>query len=305
MRRIVDHTGLGWLLLLLTACGSESAPAEPEAPPPQTANNACLPRVNPNPGPVTDPGGPYYHQVVVGNSVDGGAVSNARQILEHASVPDGVLMRGGNIYIYYVNGAEGNLWVAEWNWVSARPLATVGIDGISGPLGVVDPDAWVMADGRVRLAYLSGFGPPQANVRRAICIAESSDGWRFENPRVALELRSDELMTDPSIVQLRDGSWRMAISLGQQTVLARSTDGISFTRYSSVGFGGVPELALARDGRLRLLVCRGGIESYISGDGGQTWTAEGVVVPPGSGGRRIVCDPSVVHGTDVFIYKTG
>lgn len=83
-----------------------------------------------------------------------------------------------------------------------------------------------------------------------------------EAPSVVSCVRAREQLTDPSVVRLPDGSWRMAISLGQQTVMARSTDG------------------------------------------GSTWLQEGVVVPPGPAGQRIVCDPSLVAGAGRFLYKT-
>jgi hypothetical protein len=93
----------------------------------------------------------------------------------------------------------------------------------------------------------------------------------------------------------------MALSAGQQTVLARSGDGLTFVQSSRVTFGGVPELALRADGRVRLYVCARGIVSYVSADEGATWEAEATVVP----GPGLLCDPSLVAGTDVFIYKTG
>jgi len=110
--------------------------------------------------------------------------------------------------------------------------------------------------------------------------------------------------TDPEIAPLPDGSWLMALSMGQQTVLARSSDGYAFAVYDTVTVGGVPEVSTLADGRVRLYVCRNGIESYLSGDRGVTWTRETTVVPPGTLGKRILCDPSVVQGAGVFVFKT-
>ncbi len=69
-------------------------------------------------------------------------------------------------------------------------------------------------------------------------------------------------------------------------------------------YGGVPELADAGGGRIRLYVCARGIESYLSADGGATWQREAVIAtapPP----QRIICDPSRIAGTNLFLYKTG
>ena len=111
--------------------------------------------------------------------------------------------------------------------------------------------------------------------------------------------------SDPSSVRLPDGTWLMAMSLGQQTLMARSTDGLAFTREATLSLGGVPDLALLTDGSLRLYVCAQGIVSYRSTDGGHGWTRETTVVPPGFNGKPIVCDPSLVAGAGLFVFKTG
>jgi hypothetical protein len=97
----------------------------------------------------------------------------------------------------------------------------------------------------------------------------------------------------------------MAISLGQQTVMARSNDGLTFTREATLTFGGVPELAIAPDGAVRLYVCGAGIVAYRSTDGGRAFTREQTVIGPGFNGHNIVCDPSYVAGAGLFVFKTG
>lgn len=253
------------------------------------------------PGPVTDPNGPYFHRVVVARTRDGVTLADAREVLDHASVPDGVRMPDGTLRIYYVNGADGALWVARMDGQTVTPIGPIRVDGVERPAGVVDPDALALPDGRIRLFYLSGFGPPGSASARAMCVAESADGERFSVVGRAIRFSAD-LTTDPSVAPLPDGSWLMAASRGQQTVLARSRDGLAFEQGETLGYGGVPELA-ALAGGLRLYVCARGIESYVSANGGRSWQREATVVSPGPG-RRIVCDPSSVAGTDVFIYKT-
>jgi hypothetical protein len=253
-------------------------------------------------GPVADPQGPYFHQVVTARTADGVRLANARMVLDHASVPDGVRLADGSIRIYYVNGAEGGLWVARQDAERVTPLGSIRLDDVDRPGGIVDPDALALPDGRVRLFYLSGFGPPSGSATRAICVAESQDGQRFRVVARALRLTAQDI-TDPSVVPLSDGSWLMGLSHGQETILARSHDGLAFERGETLPYGGVPELAQAADGRLRLYVCGRGIVSYISGDRGQSWQPEATVVV-GTPERRVVCDPSFVAGTDVFLYKT-
>jgi hypothetical protein len=83
-----------------------------------------------------------------------------------------------------------------------------------------------VAGGRVRLALSGGFGAPSASAPPAICLAESSDGSAFSVIAVAVMLTT-EFITDFSIVPLRDGRWLMTLSTGQQTILARSSDGLT------------------------------------------------------------------------------
>lgn len=289
------------LLAVLGALVSCKVTETPEVHPDRVG---CEVRASGPGGPIPDPNGPYYHQVVVAHTTDGVALTGAYQALDHASVPDGAIGPSGHPLIYYVNGADGPVWIAEVLHDSAQVLGPLVLDGVSRPAGVVDPDATRLPDGRIRLAYLSGFGPPGSGAGRAICLAESSDGAHFTVVARALALDSFSLMTDPTLAQLADGSWLMGISLGGWTVLARSSDGLTFSVYDTLTVGGVPELARLTDGRVRLYVCRGGIESYLSADRGATWVREATVVAAGTGGKRVICDPSLVQGAGMFVYKT-
>jgi hypothetical protein len=284
--------------------GTPSLAFSPTPLPNPPSSTGCEVRPAAAHGPVTDPNGPFFHQVALAIA-DGAVIRDPRQILDHASVPDGVRLPGGDIGIYYVNGTDGGVWFAHVNGEVATPVSPISLNGISNPPGVVDPDATAMLDGRIRLAYLSGFGPPGNGQPRAICLAESVDGVNFTVLGPAIRFEASTLATDPSQIQLSDGTWLMAISEGQRTLMARSPDGASFTTYDTVAYGGVPELALVDAGRIRLYVCARGIESYISVDAGRSWRFEASVAPPGTLGRRIVCDPSFVAGTDRFIFKTG
>lgn len=294
---------------LLCACGGASTPATPSATTetpasPSSSGQPCDVRASSGAGRVPDQNGPYFHQTVIARLDSSHTIRDPVQVLDHASVPDGVRASDGSTLVYYVNGEEGSTWVARLTGTTAAPLGPIVLNGVPRPQGVVDPDATAIG-GRIRLAYLSGFGAPGSAQPRGMCLAESTDGVNFTVIATALTLGTSSTDTDPSIVQLRDGSWLMAISRGQQTVMARSGDGLTFSIYATLSYGGVPEVALASDGRVRLYVCARGIESYVSADSGASWQHEGVVVPSGTLGKRIVCDPSYVAGTDLFIFKTG
>jgi hypothetical protein len=293
--------GVLWGLAVAgAACGGEAATSPPELAP------ACTPAARVVGGPVPDPQGPYYHQVVIARTPDGRTLTGAHQILDHASVPDGVRRPDGTVLIYYVNGAAGGIGVARYEGDTARVLGPITFNGVENPAGVVDPDVVPLPDGKLRLAFLGGFGPPTSPTAvRAMCLADSEDGIRFTTRATALTFLTSESLTDPSVVRLPDGTWLMAMSHGQQTVIARSADGLGFSRDATLPYGGVPELAIAPDGAVRLYVCAGGIESYRSSDGGRSWSREGLVIGPGVNGKPIVCDPSLVAGAGLFIFKTG
>ncbi len=292
----------------LASCGAAStsptaAPSSAASPAATVASSGCEVRPGGASGPVTAAGGPFFHQVVVAETTDGVHVTRPVQVLDHASVPDAVRTPDGRVLVYYVNGQDGGVSVARLDGQAAQALAPVTIDGVLGPAGIVDPDATRLPDGRIRLAYLSGFGPPGGGTR-AFCLADSTDGLSFRSVGRALAL-SDEQSTDPSLLRLLDGSWLLAYSRGQTSVLARSADGLTFETYATLGLGGVPELATTADGAVRIYACSSaGIVSAVSRDAGRTFTAEATVVPPGTLGKRTVCDPSLVEGAGLFVFKT-
>jgi hypothetical protein len=249
---------------------------------------------------VLDPNGPMFHQVVMARTTDGVTVTDARIVQSAASVPDGVRAPDGRVLVYYVNGAQHGVWVGAGSASTWSPLGPIAIDGVSDPLGVVDPDAYRVGD-RIRLAYLANF---TSQTERAICLAESDDGRSFRTLGLAVDLRGAGTITDPSVVPLPNGSWLMALSAGQTTRLARSADGLSFALGEMLSIGGVPELAVTSDGAVRLYVCAGAIVAYRSTDT-VSWQREQNVVTRGPNGSMLVCDPSRVAGTDVFVFKTG
>lgn len=161
------------LLLLVVACGSSGqTPASPSTTPTTgTTANGCTARPSGQSGPVTDPNGPFFHQMAVATTDEGTAIRDAQIVLDHASVPDGTRMPDGGVGVYYVNGADGSVWLARLFGGSASPVGAISLDGVARPQGVVDPDAIRLPSRRIRLFYLSGFGPPtggQTHLHRRI-----------------------------------------------------------------------------------------------------------------------------------------
>lgn len=281
------------------ACSGGGAPAA-------LPREGCEPRAAPGGGTrVADPGGPYGHQVVMARTADGVTLSGAHQVLDHASVPDGVRRTDGTVFLYYVNGETGGIHAARVSGDAVTALGAISIDGAAAPVGAVDPDAAPVGGGRIRLFYLGNLGPPQPDAGHPwyICAAESRDGVSFRLLGRAIQF-DGETTTDPSVTMLKDGSWLMAASQGRRTVLARSRDGLRFAQFGAIDYGGVPEVAALPDGGVRLYVCARGIEAYISRNAGVTWAKEAADIAPALG-HRIVCDPSYVPQSGLFFYKTG
>jgi hypothetical protein len=194
-------------------------------------------------------------------------------------------------------------------WSDRKPIQIEGlIDG-----NAVDPDIVRLQDGRYVLTYMRGnFGQFNPEPVSTIYSAWSWDGVRFFDPRVVYKpgtSNSDRspVVTDPSLVQLKDGSWLLAISspAGPNATLYGSKDGLNFTSKGVTLTAFSPDLQVLADGRVRIYYAdgpAGGIGSRISSDGGQTWTLESGARKTGAG-----FDPSVFKandGTWYMMFKT-
>ncbi len=313
MTTILHRAAAPVLLIALStfgvACGQASAATAPTpaSTPGATGSTpaGCEVTASTDGSPVV--GGPSSHHVALAFSHDGVTATGLSEVLAQASVPDGVRLPDGSVGVYYVNGATGGVWLARLQGSALVPVSAITLDGVVRPQGVVDPDA-TLVNGKVRLAYLNGFGAP-GNQHRAICLAESSDGLTFTTLAKAFDVGLQPQQTDPTMVQLPNGTWLMAIRDDNTVRLLRSATGLSFMEYSQQpAFLGVVELGLTSDGRPRIYTCQGGISSHVSNDDGLTWSPEAVVVDgPALGrvlaGRQGICDPSWVPAAGLFLFK--
>jgi len=241
------------------------------------SQDAACPPVDPNPQPPPS-GGPYYHQVYRAFSADGiSFTAEEVLLLDHASVPDAVLRPDGETWVYFVNGEPGQhgIWIArrtdDGKW---QTLSCVRLNGEFNPRAV-DPDIVRLPDGRYRLFYYANFGPPPPGREHEPSVfvsAISEDGINFTIEREVLRV---ECGADPSVIQLPDRQWLMAFIQQGRIALATSPDGYDFHPIG-VGFPGpgIPELAALPDGQVRLYIGSERLSSYISANGGQTWTPE-------------------------------
>jgi hypothetical protein len=253
---------------------------------------------------VDDPSGPYYHQARLATIQGTGPAAVGDTLLaEHASVPDGARAADGTIRMLYVSGEDGAVHGGTVQGSSFVDEGFVRVDGIDGPNFLVDPDLTRLRDGRWLLAYFQGsLTPPRPGSGQLhdMCLAVGTSAKKFRSLGLLVQVPDG---TDPSLA--RDGTtWYLAVSAGTRSLVYAAKAGRAFTEVGAVD-GGVPELSVPAKGTLRIMVCGGGgpgIRALDSTNGGRTWTDVGTVVdaPPGT----IVCDPSVVAGTDVVLYKT-
>lgn len=286
----------------LIACGASSSPSSPSAATSTLPNSiaGCEITVSSDGLPLSgDPKSPYYDNLGIATTGDGRTASGFQEVLQHASAPDATMLPDGSLGVYYNSGETGGIWLARLSGATMTKVSAITVNGVLRPRWMSDVNVELI-NGRVRMFYLNGEGGG-----RRFCVAESSDGITFTV--IALAARFTGTEADPTVARLADGSWLMAFSRENHTGVgfARAPDGLTFTPFATATYGVVPELSATPDGRARLYVCRAdGVESYLSGDAGATWTREGVVITRAATGRAIVCDPSFVPSVGVFILKT-
>ncbi len=309
------------LIWLLAACAPQKPPRRPAPPPNRATPRAASPTAT-SPSAVaatptaataaddcgateqnsTDENPLASHEVYFTTTPDGMTFPDpaGQRILKAASVPDLTIGPDGHLWVYFVNGQPGKhgIYAArqtnDGNW---EVLGCIKLDGkFNG--NAVDPNVLRLPDGRIRLVYFQGnfvsqtLEPGEPN---PIFSAVSEDGLNFT---VEGKLIAIDGATDPTLVQLPDGSWLLAVTAHGQAVLARSDDGTHFTETGQViPETGIPALALLPNGQVGLYLSR----LYLSDDNGQTWhVAENVRVPGNGNDPSLVALPS---GGYAFAFK--
>lgn len=245
------------------------------------------------PGPECQAGGTehsdlYTHEIYLTSTEDGLNFDDETLIIEHASVPDLVIGPDGALWVYYVSGEPGQHGIFASRQTESGDWEVMGCVKLDGKFNgnAVDPNVTRLPDGRIRLVYYEGFfvgnKPPNPDIPHPIYSAISEDGINFT---VEGQLIAVDDVTDPSMIQLPNGTWLMAMTRPTETLLASSKDGSTFELTGVVlEEPGIPELALLPEGRIGLYLG----QMFISEDGGQTWDVRPEVRVPGGG-----ADPSL------------
>lgn len=281
--------------LALVACGGDVTSGD--APPPDDGAGT----VEVEACPIFDDTLPetqlHSHRVQRSTSTDGVTFSNDDAVLlEHASVPDAVVLPDGRTWLYYVNGNAGQhgVFIAELDESTGKfePFDCLRLDAAFDG-NAVDPDIVLLPDGRFRLFYYKGWfvdPVPPDNPPHPFYSAISDDGIHFEVEGKLIETEGGG--TDPTAVQMPDDSWLMALTVGDHGILTRSADDGTTFEPTGYEFGqGIPEIARFDDGTLRLYVAGMSMSVLRSDDDGATWAEEGTSTVGGA-------DPSLVQAPD-------
>ncbi len=252
--------------------------------------------------------GPYRDQISYATSSDLLNWTDSDVILaEHASVPDAVYRRqDGTIYVYFVDVSQdgrpeqiGLIRSADGGktWLDK---IIANIQGL-GDKVTVDPDPFVLADGRVRLYFFDIADTHTPGNSGKIYSALSDDGINFVLEQGVRWERKAGLF-DPDVVWV-DGIWYMYVGdgAGQKTVLATSTDGLNFTEFGVVyNEGAIPNVYF--DGT-KFILYTGGINIAFSNDG-KTFTKTPYRFESSSG---LTADPGVfrlLKNEYLMVFKT-
>ena len=189
---------------------------------------------------------------------------------------------------YYSTNDGGQAWTTNFS-----PVENMSTKG------GVDPEAFVGVDGKVWIYYFGSNntrGDPardQPDNTWRILLAKSDDsGATFIE--TGISYKENKGLTDPFVLQLSDGSYRLYISRGAGVFSAISKDGKYFSVENGVrvrdGRGGVPGALKLDDGSIVIFVCRrDGIYRAVSEDGLDFDDFELALEAPD---EKMICDPS-------------
>ncbi|MSR29644.1 MAG: hypothetical protein EXS03_08745 [Phycisphaerales bacterium] len=263
--------------------------------------------------------GPVTHDLRSASSADGliWVKDNLDEpIIEAASVPCLISrVENGNDVLrsYFVDACDTPEHISTIvstdggaTWSAREPIVVTG----ATTLKEVDPCAIVMGDGSIRLYYYATAENPGGPGSHPIDLAVGLDGVNFARVGTAFAM---EGLVDPDVFAVADGWIMHVMALESGTVVAHSTDGLSFTQVGMLSPANYGVTAPVR-------LSGGGFRMYGFGQGvggqdtfysmtsptGLAWTLEPGVRLDAPSDREIT-DPFVVGlpgGGWKMIYKT-
>ena len=250
--------------------------------------------------------GPYNDQVSFATSKDLLNWTDSDQVLAiHASVPDAIV-KDGIIYTYFVDvSTDGykekiGLMKSSDSGKTWSQKVNATIKGL-GTKTAVDPDPFLLPDGRIRLYYfdISTTKNDPHLQNNTIYSAISSDGVNFVEEE-GYRLKYPAIF-DSDVIKVVEGYRMYAGTNDQRVIYADSADGLTFNYQGvSLSGGAIPNVVI-KDGKYYLFT--GGVEISTSTDGkvfekiGKRFQVLG----------SITADPGVIHladGSYLMFYKT-
>jgi len=251
--------------------------------------------------------GPYKDKVSFATSSDlFHWTESGVTIAEHASVPDAIY-KDGVIYVYFVDVTQDDkpeqigLLRSEDKGQTWADKVIIKIDGL-GQKVAVDPDPFLLPDGRIRLYYLDiATARPEQKTSGKIYSAISSDGINFAEEE-GVRLEREQGLFDPDVTRIGD-TWRMYTGAGEapKVIYATSADGLTFTEEGVAYEGGsVPNVFY--DGQ-KYILYTAGIDIALSVDG-KTFTKQSYTFQCSTG---LTADPGVIQLGEneyLMVFKT-
>lgn len=219
--------------------------------------------------------GPYRDRVSYATSTDLlHWTDSGKTLAEHASVPDAIY-KDGMIYLYFVDVTQDGkpeqlgLLRSKDKGQTWLPKTFITIEDL-GDKAAVDPDPFLLPDGRIRLYYFDitvGFKGESGKIYSAI----SDDGINFVEEE-GVRFEREEGLFDPDVIKVGD-TYRMYVGdeIGQNVISAISSDGLTFTE-EGLAYSGRAVPNVFYDGE-KYILYTAGIEIAFSNDG-KTFTKQ-------------------------------
>ena len=214
--------------------------------------------------------GPYKDRISYATSSDLLHWKDSDQILaQHASVPDAIY-KDGVIYIYFVDVSQDGI-PERIGLIKSADKGTTWSEKVNitiqgqGEKVAVDPAPFLLPDGRIRLYFFDIADTRVPGRSGKIYSALSDNGVDFVIEQ-GVRLERQEGLFDPDVIWV-DGTWFMYVGdgTGQKTVVATSTDGMTFTEKGvAYGEGAIPNVFY--NGK-QFFLYTGGIDIATSTDG--------------------------------------